>query len=71
MRHYQLKETSEGIFTAENVPPGEYVATVVANEASTNGIPRIVARIELPVTVPADPPSGTLDLGELTLQASQ
>jgi hypothetical protein len=71
MRHYQLKETFGGIFTAENVPPGEYVATVVANEASTNGIPKIGARIELLVTVPADPPSGTLDLGELTLQASQ
>jgi hypothetical protein len=69
LRHYQLTETADGVFTAENVPPGEYITTIVANEPSTNGgIPKIVARIELPVTVPADPPTGTLDLGELTLQ---
>jgi RNA polymerase sigma factor (sigma-70 family) len=70
MRHFSLEQEAEGVFAVEDVPPGEYTfsAVVVEPPATTRPMP-VHARAEAQVTVPSDPPSGTLDLGEVLLRA--
>jgi hypothetical protein len=54
---------------AENVPPGSYGLSASISEApSDGGRPKLRASARVPVTVSADPPTGTLDLGEIMLQ---
>ena len=69
-RSFTLAEDADGAFSAEDVPPGEYMfsATVVAL-AATPGPATIHARAAVSVNVPSDPPSGTVDLGEVLLKA--
>ncbi len=70
LRSYRLTEAADGSFTAESVPAGDYVLNVSVSEAPTNGGQwNLRAQAHIPVTVPAEPASGTLDLGELPLEA--
>jgi RNA polymerase sigma factor (sigma-70 family) len=65
----QFSEDADGTFVADSVPPGNYTLTATVSEMPTTPgrlTPRANARV--PVTVPADPPTGTLDLGEIELQ---
>ena len=71
MQNYQFTETAEGEMTAEDVPAGSYVLSVNVSEAPTDGKAKRLALGEVPFTVPADPPSGTLDLGEIVLKPAQ
>jgi hypothetical protein len=42
--------------------------SVVQQTASEAGELKTLAKVDVPVTVPADPPTGKLDLGEIPLQ---
>jgi hypothetical protein len=55
--------------TASEVTAGQYVLSVmvIAETTEPRGITQ-VATGEVAVTIPADPPSGTLDLGEIVLR---
>ena len=64
-----FSEDPDGTFVAENVPPGSYGLSASISEApSDGGRPKLRASARVPVTVSADPPTGTLDLGEIMLQ---
>jgi hypothetical protein len=41
----------------------------VAEMSGDAGLPKLRATAQASLTVPADPPTGTLDLGEITLKA--
>jgi hypothetical protein len=65
----RFSEEAAGTFAAECVPPGDYTLMATIAEVPTAAgrlKPRASARV--PVTVPADPPTGALDLGEIMLQ---
>ncbi len=72
MQH-PLMETSDGAFVTEDVAVGRYILYVQvfgpAPARTAFGEPR--AWVQVPFTVPADPPSGTLDLGEIVLKPAQ
>lgn len=71
-RSYPLTENRDGSWSAEDIAPGEYALDVNVTERSPAGGPNSVhAHAETTVTVPTDLPSGTLDLGEIVLQASR
>ena len=67
-RQYQLTENPENVFTTENVAPGEYTLNVFVVGSGTAGGRPNKARAQVPVTVPAGPIGGTLDIGEIELQ---
>ena len=68
-RGRRLTETSDGTLTAEDVAPGSYLMKVsVAGPPESDGLSKTMLRAEVPFTVPAQPSSGTLDLGEIVLQ---
>jgi len=66
----EFSEEADGTFVADNVPPGGYELIASASEmpATRGDEPKLRASARVPVTVPADPPTGTLDLGEIVLQ---
>ena len=67
-RFFPLAETTDGTWVAEDVPAGSYVLFVGAVEpGGTAGQFKERARAEVPVVVPADSPSGVLDLGEILM----
>ncbi len=67
-RMYPLTETADGAFVADEVPPGEYVLFVwCAEKDGENGPPKTYAELEVPVRIPADSPSTTIELNEFTL----
>lgn len=67
-RSFPFTETTDGTWVAEDVPAGNYVLFVGAVEpGETAGQFKQGARAEVPVVVPADPPSGVLDLGEILM----
>lgn len=67
-RFFPLTETTDGTWVAEDMPAGTYVLYVNAIEPTgTAGQFKQRARAEVPVMVPADPPSGVLDLGEVLM----
>jgi len=71
-RSYPLTENADGAWGVEDVAPGEYPLDVNVTEWSSGGGPgpnSVRAHAGTTVTVPAEPPSGTLDLGEIVLQA--
>jgi RNA polymerase sigma factor (sigma-70 family) len=70
-RHYVLKEAPEGVYVFENVPAGDYMLIAAALEVPDSTKPaqqRLKAYAQIPVTVPADPPSGTLEVPEVVLK---
>ena len=70
MRQYTLTESDDGTLVAEDVPAGDDYTMIVNvfGPSTTNGIVKPLASARVPVTVPADPPAGTLDLGEIALK---
>jgi len=62
----RFSEEADGTFVADNVPPGSYnLAATISELPSEVGRAKPRARVRVPVTIPADPPSGTLDLGTI------
>lgn len=69
MRHFALTENAEGVFSVEDIPSGQYTFAVsVFEPAPAPGLLTMHARGDAPVNIPSDPPSGTLDVGEVTLK---
>jgi hypothetical protein len=65
-------QIAEGTLVAEDVSAGSYTMKVLVSDAPTSEGPgKTRARTEVPFSVPADPPSGTLDLGEIVLQPAK
>ena len=70
-RHYLMKETPDGVYVAEKVLAGDYMPIAAVLEVPDRTKPaqqRLKAYAQIPVTVPADPPSGTLVLPEIELK---
>ncbi len=66
---HRLAETAEGGLVAEDLTAGSYVVKVsIGGPPGSNGQGKFLLRAEAPFTVPAEPSSGTLDLGEIVLQ---
>ena len=66
---HRLTETPDGALVAEDVLPGSYLVNVsVAGPLGTDGLAKTLLRAEVPFTVPTEPSSGRLDLGEIVLQ---
>ena len=64
MRHFALTENAEGVFSAEDIPSGQYTFAVSVFEPPTAPGPVTMhARGDAPVNIPSDPPSGTVDVG--------
>ncbi len=70
MQNYWLTETAEGEMMVEDVPAGSYVLSGDMSTAPIGGKAKRLAHVEVPFTVPADPPTGTLDLGEIMLKSA-
>lgn len=68
-RQFSFHENADGTYTADDVEPGTYSVRVGVLRPAVEGLPPvIVAQAESSVTVPSEPASGTLDLGELLLR---
>jgi protocatechuate 3,4-dioxygenase beta subunit len=69
-RYYVTTQKADGTWVADDVLPGSYTMTVIMVQqmATEAGEPKTLAKAEVPLTVPADPPTGELDLGEILLQ---
>lgn len=64
-QYYEMIRQAENEYLAEDVQPREYVLQIkVWNDATQ----QLVAGAESPLTVPVDPPTGHIDLGEIVLQ---
>jgi hypothetical protein len=70
VRGYEFVEGADGVWTADGVLPGTtYVLESRAVEvATTNGFPPFVAYGQTSVTIPVEPSTGQMDVGELVLQ---
>ncbi len=70
IKHRELAEGSDGVFSTDDVPAGNYDVNAGVYERSGDArLPKLLAAAQASLTVPADPPTGTLDLGEITLKA--
>ena len=69
-RQFQAAVAGDNTITAENVPPGSYLLTAMAFSFSENGSSGSSSALsgQATLTVPADPPTGTLDAGEVLLR---
>jgi hypothetical protein len=67
LRVYVLKEATDSTMQADDVTPGTYTLLLLATDSSAGGR-RTAASAEARVTVPFDPPGGTIDLGEFTME---
>jgi protocatechuate 3,4-dioxygenase beta subunit len=70
-RSYEFVEGAGGLWTAEPVQAGTAytLEAMVGDGAATNGSPALVAYGQMSVTIPADPPTGQFDAGELLVQS--
>lgn len=69
-RYYVMTQNVGGTWVADDVPPGSYTISVnLVQQWPVEAVqPKTLAKAEVPLTVPADPPTGRLDLGEIPLQ---
>ena len=69
-RYYMATQKADGTWVADDVLPGSYTMTVsmIQQMPAEAGESKTLAKAEVPLTVPADPPTGKLDLGEILLQ---
>lgn len=69
-RYYIATQKADGTWVADDVLPGSYTMTVtmIQQMPAEAGETKMLAKAEVPLTVPADPPTGKLDLGEILLQ---
>ena len=70
LRGYEFVEGADGNWTGEAVPAGAtYTLEAMAmNETATNGLPPFSVYGRSSVTLPAQPPTGQFDAGELVLR---
>jgi RNA polymerase sigma factor (sigma-70 family) len=67
-----LKESSDGTWVAKDLPAGDYTLRAsVLDSAPTSRASNIHMQATMSFTVPGNPPSGTLDLGDIMLQPVQ
>jgi hypothetical protein len=67
-RQFQMELNPDGTLAAESVPPGDFELTVFAMPDPVPGRTNLTAlRGQARINVPADPPTGTLDVGEILL----
>lgn len=67
MRYFSMMPMPDGSLGADAVEPGTYLVDFVAE----NILPSAVSQMRAPsmvITIPADPPTGHIDLGVITLQ---
>lgn len=69
-RYYGMTQKADGTWAGDDVLPGSYTMTVsiVQQMPAEAGGSKTLAKAEVPLTVPPDPPTGKLDLGEIPLQ---
>jgi RNA polymerase sigma factor (sigma-70 family) len=68
-KFYEFNEEPNGSMTADSLPAGSYLVKVaVIEQGSGSGQTTPSAQAEIPLTVPAEPATGTLDLGEIALK---
>lgn len=66
--HYPMVLGADGTLTAEAVPPGNYRLSVMVMLMEPNGNPgHGLSGRDISVTVPADPPTGRLDVGTVEI----
>ncbi len=71
-RHFTVGIGGDGTLTAENVLPGEYELTVMAILGLHGGDkPTGSANGSVNLSVPAEPPNGSLDAGEILLRKAE
>jgi hypothetical protein len=67
-----LKESADGTWVAEDLPAGDYTLEAsVLDSAPTSEVSKAHLQAKMTFTVPGNPPSGTLDLGDIMLQPLQ
>lgn len=69
-RGYPLRETADGTWIADEVPPGQYILSVHVGKSAADGSVKPVATVESPVALPSGDAAEVVDLGEVTLQAA-
>ncbi|MCB1128440.1 MAG: hypothetical protein KDM81_18235, partial [Verrucomicrobiae bacterium] len=62
---YRLRQQPDGSWATDGVTPGSYLLRF---EIRAQKDLRLVSKFEQPVTIPPDPPTGHIDLGEVVLQ---
>ena len=76
-QHFPGTVNDDGTVAIEGVSAGDFALSVMANSPQeTNNLAaggtsvrcRAVAKGEMKVTIPADPPTGTLDLGAVEMK---
>jgi len=68
-RRYQMTEMSDGVWQAEEVPSGQYHASFNAvSEPGGRGADAISLGAGTSLTIPTDPPTGAIDLGEIIVR---
>jgi hypothetical protein len=70
-RQYRLKEAPDGEYAVEGVPAGDYILTAAVSEVPDPAKPgqgQLRVYGEIPLTIPADPPSGRLEMPEVLLK---
>jgi len=69
IQRFPLEMTPDGTVSAENVPAGDYVISAGYSQQFKPGEtpPQFYFGGHLKVTVPADPPTGTLDAGQIDI----
>src|SRR4029077_12550747 len=63
----QASVTDDYVITIENVPPGDYVISVMAFLDTPGEMKESLAGYSSVITVPTEPAFGTVDAGEITL----
>jgi uncharacterized GH25 family protein len=73
IRGYEFAEGADGHWTADAVPAGTTyrLEARAMDETATNGLPPFIAYGQMTVTLPAEPPTGQFDAGELVLRRAK
>jgi hypothetical protein len=67
-----LSETEDGTWKAEDLPAGNYTMRFkVFAPTADSAQGKLVCRAEAPLVIPADPPNGFVDAGEIMVQSVQ
>jgi hypothetical protein len=67
-KQFQMESGGNGVLSAENVPAGEYEVSIIAlpqNPGGGTNLNALMGRTQ--IVVPANPPSGPIEVGEVTL----
>jgi hypothetical protein len=68
-RNFQASVASDYLLTVENVPAGDYTLSIMAfSESAQPQRPAFSVYGYFPVTIPAEPANGSLDIGEVLLR---